>query len=97
MKKAEEYLQEAYKYSEVKVTKQEEVYWQDLFREAVKQAQKDAIDFTVKMCAEEADTKEVISKRWGNYEIVDKFTILQVADKLKKQIEDDTIGIEKES
>lgn len=77
MKKAEEYL------SKYDCEPGEVALYGDKVIELIRQAQVDAINEAVKICAEEATTMY-------NYEFsmidIDKHSILQVADKLKKAI-----------
>ena len=64
------------------------------YYEIVKQIQIDAIDTTVKRCAEKAEIKDTkvnyTGVRAGGYYIVkeiDKQSILQIAEQLKKELE----------
>lgn len=87
MKKAEEYMKEFWDPNTDDNT---------TLIDVIKQAQIDAIDAAVKMCAENAELKEFnvtpqdrdsISNDMGDVYAVDLEKILSIADKLKKELE----------
>lgn len=91
MKKAEDYLKPYKKYLVEGIDGYKNISGDGMFigdvENAIKQAQIDAIDAAVKMCAEEVETHSMWEEDSQTYyESIDKESILQVADKLKKEL-----------
>lgn len=91
MKKAEKYIEDAnlhdtfLPYGENREIHDPDCgfcYYEKKVEEIIEQAQIAAIDAAVKMCAEEAEI-EFVGDNWAE---IERQSILQVADKLKKEL-----------
>lgn len=96
MKKAEIYLKKANEFYRCNIRAEDIYVNEEAALKAIKAAQIDAIEETVKRCAEVAELKEFnktpqdrksISNDMGDIYAVDKESILQVAEQLKKELE----------
>jgi len=89
MKKAEDYLKKANEFYRCNIRMEDVYVNEEAALKAIKQAQIDAVDATVLKCSQEANVKwcgEFIEIP-VNTVIVDKDSILQVAEQLKKELE----------
>lgn len=92
MKKAGEYFDEACIAFENRENKDYDIDDEPYFVEAIRKAQQDAIEETVKACAEAAKQKKyIIFSLWsenptGESIVIDKDSIIDVANKLKEQL-----------
>jgi hypothetical protein len=82
MKPAEKYLKELFK-EPLQLEDENSIDYD--FLQLIKQAQIDAIEETCRVCADRADITDN-----GRFPIIDKQSILLIADKLKKELNENT-------